>query len=440
MRFDRLASAAATTLALMLGAQSASAQTLREAVAADYEENLADLFVWFHKNPELSLIETRTAERIAKELDALGYDVTEKVGGTGVVAVLGNGDGPTVLVRADMDGLPVKEDTGLSYASTAMQVDVDGVEKPVMHACGHDVHVTSLIGTARQMVENREEWSGTLVLIAQPAEEKIQGANAMITDGLYRRFPKPDYALAFHVSSEVPTGKLVVKGGPVYSSSDSVDIYVKGVGAHGASPHRGIDPVLIGSQIVVNLQTLVSRTISPLDSGVVTVGAFHAGIKHNIIPDSAHLQVTVRSDKPEVREALLDGIDRVAENTARAMGVPDDLLPVVERSKEQTTPPTVNDMEMADDVKATFAGHFGDDVFYEQPRTGMGAEDFAYFVAPEHGVKGVYFAVGGTPADEVADAPSHHSPFFKIAPEPSVTLGTEAMVVAAMSLMPGEAE
>ncbi|RFB05612.1 amidohydrolase [Parvularcula marina] len=428
-----LASALLVAIPGMAAAQDAD--PLAEAVAADYDANLEELFLWFHQNPELSFGEKKTAKRLAREIRKLGYKVTENVGGTGVVAVMENGEGPVVLVRADMDGLPVKEDTGLSYASTAMQVDRDGVEKPVMHACGHDVHVTSLVGTARQMAEHKDEWSGTLILIGQPAEERISGAREMLEDGLYERFPKPDYALAFHVSSEVPTGKLVVKGGPVYSSSDSVDIYVKGVGAHGASPHRGVDPILVASTIVVNLQTLVSRTISPLDSGVVTVGAFHGGIKHNIIPAEAHLQLTVRSDKPEVRAALLDGIDRVAEGTARALGVPEDLLPVVERSPTETTPPTENDMALATEVRATFDEHFGDSIFYDSPRTGMGAEDFAYFVAPEYDVKGVYFAVGGTPEDEVANAPSHHSPFFKIAPRESVTLGTEAMTVAAMSLM-----
>ena len=305
-----------------------------------------------------------------------------------------------------------------------------------MHACGHDVHITSLVGTARQMMARKDGWSGTLVLVAQPAEEKISGARNMIEDGLYERFPKPDYALAFHVSSEMPTGKLAVKGGPVYSSSDSVDIYVKGVGAHGASPHRGVDPILVGSQIVVSLQSLVSRTISPLDAGVVTVGAFHGGIKHNIISDEVHLQITVRSDDPAVREELLDGIDRVAEGTARALGVPEDLLPVVERSKTQTTPPTVNDTGTATEIRTVFGEHFGGDVFYDKPRTGMGAEDFAYFVEPKYGVKGVYFGVGGTPESQVAEAPSHHSPLFKITPKPAVTLGTEAMVVGAMSLMP----
>ena len=429
---------AALLLATPAMATPAHADDLREAIASDYAANLEDLFIHFHQNPELSFQEGETARRIASELSALGYQVTEGVGRTGVVAVMENGAGPTVMLRADMDGLPVKERSGLAYASTATQTNLVGKDMPVMHACGHDVHVTSLIGAARQMADRREDWSGTLVLIAQPAEEIISGAREMIEDGLYTRFPKPDYALAFHVSAQLETGKIVVPRAAAYSSSDSVDIYVKGIGAHGASPHKGLDPILVGSQIVVSLQSLVSRTLSPLDSGVVTVGAFSSGTKHNIISDGAHLQLTVRSDKPEVREQLLDGIDRVARGTAIAMGTPEDLLPEVVRSPTQTTPPTVNDSDLADRVAQVFSDQLGPDVVIDQPRTGMGAEDFAYFVEPRHGVRGTYFAVGGTPADEVADAPSHHSPFFKVEPEASVILGTEAMVVAALDLLSGQ--
>lgn len=433
-------------IALLVSASFATAASpvraeerpLAAAISSDYEANLEDLFVWFHKNPELSLLEKRTAARLGQELGALGFDVTEGVGGTGVVAVMQNGEGPTVLLRADMDGLPVKEQSGLSYASTATQVGIDGEEKPVMHACGHDVHMTSLVGAARQLSERRADWAGTVVLIGQPAEERISGARNMLADGLYTRFPKPDYALAFHVSALAPTGTLTVMPGAVYSSSDSVDIKVRGVGTHGAAPHLGIDPVLVASQIVVSLQTIVSRTIPPRDAGVITVGAISGGLKHNIISDEVHLQLTVRSDKPEVREALLDGIDRVAQGTARAMGVPDDLLPLVERSQTETTPPTVNDDALAADMREVFAAHFGDDIFHEEERSHMGAEDFAYFVAPEHGVRGLYFAVGGTPMAELGNVASHHSPFFKVAPRESVTLGAEAMAVAALNLLQAE--
>ncbi|MDA0348781.1 MAG: amidohydrolase [Verrucomicrobia bacterium] len=323
----------------------------------------------------------------------------------------------------------------MNYASKVRQVDITGLEQPVMHACGHDVHITSLVGTARQLQNRRDQWSGTLVLIVQPAEERIAGAAAMIKDGLYTRFPKPEYALAFHVSADRPTGKIEVKQDLVYSSSDSVDIVVHGVGAHGAAPHRGIDPVLIASQIVVTLQSVVSRTINPLQPGVITVGAIHGGTKHNIIGNKVEMQLTVRSNDHEIRTQLLDGIDRVAEGVARSLGVPEELLPEVIRSTMESTPPTINNEPTAQLIQETFATHFGNDQLIALPPEGMGAEDFAHFVDPKHGVKGVYFLVGGTPEDEIKKAPSHHSPFFKIEPEPSIKVGTEAMVVAAMTLM-----
>ncbi|GLK48083.1 putative amidohydrolase [Brevundimonas intermedia] len=428
---------AALALAMTLGtpvlAQDAG---LKAAVKADYDANLATLFDWFHRNPELSGQEVQTSARLARELTALGYQVTTGVGGTGVVAVLKNGAGPTVMIRADMDGLPLQERSGLANASTARQLDADGVEKPVMHACGHDVHITALVGTARQMAARKANWSGTLVLIGQPAEERIFGARAMIQDGLYSRFPKPDYALAFHVSADTPTGKIEAPLDITSSSSDSVDIAVRGVGTHGAYPHMGVDPVLVASQIVVSLQTLRSREVNPLEGAVVTVGSIHGGIKHNIIPEQVDLQLTVRADSPEVRTTLLDGIDRVARNTALALNVPEDRLPVVTRSATETTPATINDRETAQRVRDIFASTFGPDVLRDTPRGGMGAEDFAYFVQPETGVKGVYFSVGGTPEAELETAAGHHSPLFKITPEPAVTLGVEASVAAAQGLMP----
>ena len=243
----------AGALCLMLSFSGSAADGLGAAIEQDYRERLGALFVHFHQNPELSHREFETAARLAEEIGKHGYEVTAGVGGTGVVAVMRNGEGPTVMVRADMDGLPVLENSGLSYASKATQEDIDGEVKPVMHACGHDVHITSLVGTAKIMAERKDDWSGTLVLIGQPAEERISGARLMLEDGLYERFPKPDYALAFHVSSEVRTGKLVVKPGPVYSSSDSIDVTIRGVGAHGASPHKGVDPVLVASHFVVGV-------------------------------------------------------------------------------------------------------------------------------------------------------------------------------------------
>jgi amidohydrolase len=420
---------------LLAGTASAEDAALKAAVEADYEANLGALFDHFHRNPELSGMEVRTAARMAQELRALGYDVTEGVGGTGVVAVLRNGEGPTVMIRADMDGLPLREQSGLANASTVTQVDADGVEKPVMHACGHDVHITALVGTARQMMARRDNWSGTLVLIAQPAEERIFGARAMIEDGLYTRFPKPDYALAFHVAADLPTGRVEAPPGITASSSDSVDIAVHGVGTHGAYPHLGVDPVLVASHIVVALQSLRSRETNPLEGAVVTVGAIRGGIKHNIISDRVDLQLTVRADSPEVRQQLLDGIDRIARNTALALGVPEDRLPTVTRSATETTPPTINDAETVARVRAALAQGLGEGVLIDAPRTGMGAEDFAYFVTPESGVKGVYMSVGGTAPEAVDDAPGHHSPLFRIEARPSVITGVEASVTAAEALL-----
>jgi len=420
-------------MTLATGSTAHAQSPLRADVAADYAENLEALFKHFHRNPELSHREFKTAARLAEEIRALGYEVTEGIGGTGIVAVLENGDGPTVMIRADMDGLPVEEQSGLPYASDATQEDIDGEVKPVMHACGHDVHITSLVGTARQLAARRDQWSGTLVLIGQPAEERISGARAMLEDGLYERFPKPDYALALHVSASTPTGRVQVPLGIRASSADSVDIVVHGVGTHGAAPHKGIDPVLIASQIVVSLQSIVSRTIAPEEAGVI-----HGGTKHNIIGERVELKLTVRANNRKTRNALLDGIDRVATGVAESMGVPEDKMPEVIRSQTETTPPTINDRASAQKVRAALTAAMGEGVLIDKPREGMGAEDFAYFVTPESGVKGVYFNVGGTRPGEVDDAPSHHSPLFKIEPEPSIKTGVEAMTVSAMALFDSE--
>jgi amidohydrolase len=414
---------------------------LAKAVADDYDAYLADLFVYFHSHPELSFREYETAVRLAEELRQAGVEVTEGVGGTGVVGMLRNGDGPLVLVRADIDGLPIKEDSGLAYASVKTQVDITGIEQPVMHACGHDVHATSMVGTARRLAAMRDDWSGTVMFVGQPAEERVGGAKAMLADGLFERFGVPDAALAFHISSGEPAGKVMISGGQISASADSVDITVFGVGAHGASPHRGKDPVYMAAQIVVALQSLISRELAPLEPGVVTVGSIHGGSKHNIIPAEVKLQLTVRADSMETRETLLAGIERIAHGVGRTYGMPEDLLPEVSVSTE-FTPPTVNDFELAERIRTAFVHEFGEDKVYEKKRTGMGAEDFAFFVMTDEKVPGAYFSVGGTPQAEIdAEAaggpqvPSHHSPFFKIEPKPSVTMGTEAMTVAVLELL-----
>lgn len=412
------------------------------AVDADYSAHLEKLFVDFHKNPELSFKETRTAAVMAKELRAVpGIVVTEKVGGTGVVGVMRNGDGPVILLRADMDGLPLKEDSGLPYASSVTQVDIDGTTKPVMHACGHDVHITAMIGTARQLARLKNRWRGTVVFVVQPAEERIDGARRMLEDGLYTRFPKPDYAVAFHVTAGVPTGKIALEPGISSSSSDSVDITIHGIGTHGASPHQGKDPIVMGAEIVMALQTLVSREIAPLKPGVVTVGSFHSGFKHNIISDKAELQLTVRSDDEDTRRKLLDGIKRVAANVGRMNGMPEDKLPTV-RVGFESTPVTLNDPTLTNRVRSAFTTNFGPGVMHVEERAGMGAEDFAYFIQKDLGVPGAYFVVGGTPQADIDAAkqggkpvPAHHSHFFRIDPKPSVTLGTQAMTVAVLDLL-----
>lgn len=414
---------------------SAYGNDLGAEIDGAFEASLKSLFRHFHANPELSFREFKTSEKLSSELDTLGFDVTREIGQTGIVAVMKNGPGPVLMIRADMDGLPVKEDTDIPYASTAMQTDIDGIKKPVMHACGHDVHMTALVGTAQQLVRLRDQWSGTLMLIGQPAEERISGARAMLDDGLYTRFPVPEYALAFHVSASVPAGRLAVSEGSPYSSADSVDIYVKGVGAHGASPHQGVDPILLAANIVSGLQHVVSRTLSPREPGVITVGALVGGTKHNIIGDSAHLKLTVRSDSLETRNKLISGIRRVARGEAIAMGVPETLMPEVVPSPTETTPAVVNHTDTTRRLRSTFDTHFGSDIFWDTPRQGMGAEDFSYFISAPYNVKGVYFGVGGTPESELETAASHHSPFFKVDAESSVKTATEAMVVATLDLL-----
>jgi len=425
----------------MISAPAAARPDYADAVKADYDTSLGALWDHFHRNPELSFKEFKTAARMAQELRAVpGMVVTEKVGGTGVVGVLKNGDGPVVLVRADMDGLPVLERSGLSNASTIKQVGVDGLEMPVMHACGHDVHITSLVGTARQLARMKDRWKGTVLFIVQPAEERVGGANAMVKDGLYTRFPKPDFALAFHVAAELETGKISASEGIQYSSADSVDIRVPGIATHGAAPHLGRDPVYIASQIVVGLQSIISREKGPLDPGVITVGAFHAGTKHNIISEFADLQVTVRANSKPVRDQLIASIERVAKGIGAAHGLPADKLPVVKVN--ESTPVTINDAALARRLNGAIANALGKDVVQPFRQTNMGAEDFAFFVDPQFNIPGYYFAVGGTKPEWIATAKNggpavagHHSPLFKIDPEPSVRLGIEATTAAVLDLL-----
>ncbi|MFT6406764.1 MAG: hippurate hydrolase [Arenicella sp.] len=440
MRQNLLSIAISATL-LIATSPALAAANLSETIKSDYQSYLGPLFKHFHANPELSTVENKTAARMAKELQEAGFTVTSGVGGTGVVAMLKNGDGPLVSMRADMDGLPVEEKSGLDYASKLTQIDpITGNQVPVMHACGHDVHITSLVGTARRMQAMKDQWSGTLMLIVQPAEERVLGAKAMMDDNLYQRFGTPDYGLAFHVTSGLEAGKIGVTDDSPYAGADTVDIVIHGVGAHGAYPHAGKDPIVLGAQIVMALQTLVARELPPRDPGVVTVGSFHSGTKHNIISDRAVLQLTVRNTSLETRKTLLDGIKRIAENMGRVAGLPDDKLPEVVVS-EESVPPTINDTKLAQRLRALWVDKMGKNILSEKPNKGMGAEDYPFFTTEPY-IPSVYFAIGGTPEADFEAAenggepvPSHHSPLFKISPEPAVTSGVEATVLALIDLM-----
>ncbi len=419
----------------------AAEPSLAKSIDQQYELRLGKLFDHFHRHPELSFMEVETAKRLAAELREAGFTVTEQVGGTGVVALLKNGPGPMVMMRSDMDGLPVEEKSGLPNASTVKGKDREGNTFPVMHACGHDVHMTSLVGTARIMAANKDRWSGTLMLIGQPAEERVGGADAMMKDHIWERFGKPDYALALHVLSDIEAGKVVVVDDAAWSGSDFVDIIVHGVGAHGAFPHMGKDPIVMGSEIVMMLQTIISREKAPRESGVITVGTFQAGTKNNIIGDRATLGLTVRSESEAARQAMLSAIKRVAVNTGRAAGMPEDKLPEVIYGP--STPPTLNDAALAQRVRAAMAKAMGQNIFMDgYKRLHMGAEDFPYFTR-QPAIPSVYFAVGGTPKAALEaekrggpGVPSNHSPLFKAEAETAIKTGIEATVAALTDLMP----
>jgi len=417
-----------------------SAQDLRQAIGRDMGD-LMTLYRDLHQHPELSMQETRSAARMAEEARRAGFTVTTGVGGTGVVAVMENGPGPVLLVRADMDALPVEEQTGLAFASRVRGTSLAGVESGVMHACGHDTHMTTWVGTARRLAAMRAQWSGTLVMVAQPGEEIGAGARAMLDDGLFTRFPHPTHALAFHDSASLPAGVIGYSVGPALANVDSVDIDVRGVGGHGAYPHTTRDPIVLASRIVTTLQTLVSREINPLDSAVVTVGSFHAGTKHNIISDDARLQLTVRSFTPEIRRQLLDGIARIARGEAIAAGVAEDRMPVVTVQDAQYTPATVNTEGLTQSTAALFRQHFGEARVQQTPPV-MGGEDFSRYHIADPRIESLIFWVGGVPQarwdavhGDVNQLPSLHSPFWAPEAETVIATATEAMTVAAMGVL-----
>ncbi len=403
--------------------------------------DLVTLYRDLHTHPELSFQEVRSAAILASEARAAGFDVTEKVGRTGVVAVLKNGKGPTVLIRADMDGLPVKETTGLPYASTAMGSYGAGPMMPVMHACGHDIHMAVWVGTARWLAENRKAWRGTVVMIGQPAEEGLGGARAMLDDGLLTRFPKPDFALALHDSASIPAGTVSVPPDRALSISSSLDIVVRGVGGHGAYPADTKDPVVLASRIVMALQTLVSRENNPFQPAVITVGSIHGGAKHNIIPDDVTLQLTIRSYDSVQQKHLLDGIARVARGEAIVAGLPEALMPVITGGRIGV--PTLNDTPLALRLKAQFQAKLGKARVIDLDPS-MASEDFQYF-GLEAKVPSVIYWLGAV-AQAKWDAaqsggpviPSLHNSGWAPDPAPTIATGVDSMTAAAVMLMPAK--
>jgi len=398
--------------------------------------SLDSLYRDLHTHPELSLHEQETARRIASELKASGFDVSTGVGGNGVVAVLRNGKGPTVMWRSDLDALPVKEETGLPYASAVTATDDSGRQVPVMHACGHDIHMTTLVGLARGLKTLQARWSGTAILIGQPAEEKVMGAQAMIKDGLFTRFPRPDAILALHVKADLPVGFIGYRAGPAFANVDSVDIRVYGLGGHGASPHKTVDPIVIAARIVMVLQTIVAREIDPIEPAVVTVGSIHGGTKHNIIPDTVDLQLTVRSYTDETRKRLLDGIRRNVLAEAQGAGAPKPPDIVIGES----TPATVNDPELVRRTVAELKRALGDDRVVEVPPV-MGSEDFTYYGRERIPI--FMFNLGTIARERIDESgrpegrplPSLHSSQYAPEREGSIRTGVRAALVAVLGLL-----
>ena len=416
-----------------------AAATLQDSIRADMPMLLA-LYKDIHANPELSMEEVRTPAKLAPEMRKLGFDVTEHVGKTGVVAVMKNGPGPVLLLRADMDALPVREQTGLPFASKAVGKLPDGTETPVMHACGHDTHIATWLGTARRLSAMKGQWSGTLVMILQPGEERVLGAQAMLDDGLFKRFPKPDYLLAFHDSASLPAGAIGVTRGFALANVDTVNIDVKGVGGHGAYPQNTRDPIVLASRIVTSLQTLVSRENDPQQPAVLTVGSFHAGTKSNIIPDEAKLALSVRSYTPETRQLLLDGIRRIVRGEAIAAGMPEDKMPTVE-IEEPSADATYNTPELSDHLLKLFGSHFGSDRVVETKPI-MASEDFSRFWLADKSKQSVIFWVGGVPKEkwdavkgDTLKLPALHSPLWAPDAEAVISTATEAMTLASLDIL-----
>jgi hippurate hydrolase len=420
-----------------------------EKTAVSELPSLLAIYKDIHSHPELSTREEKTSALVAKELRAAGCEVTENFGKYdnpnlkcyGVIGIVKNGTGPTVLVRTDMDALPVEEDTGLPYASKVTTKGDDGREVHVMHACGHDAHMSAFIGTARTLQRMKDRWSGTIMFIGQPAEETVGGARAMLKAGLYNRFGKPDFALGFHDKSDLQTGHIGVTPGYTYANVDSVDVTVRGIGGHGAYPHRTKDPVVLAAEMINAWQTIVSRENNPLDPIVVTVGSIHGGTKHNIIPDEVKMQLTVRTYKSEVRDRVLKAIDDIAKGIASAGGVPADRAPIVSVLKDQFTPATYNNPELTKRLVGVWKNVLGaDNVEILDPT--MGGEDFSEYSLPDHSIPAVDFHIGAVDPEKIAqfkregkELPSLHSSKFAPVPEPTIRVGIIGMTSAVLELM-----
>jgi amidohydrolase len=433
----------------LVGGPSFAQPAAVEKAAEGELPSLLAIYKDIHMHPELSWHEERTSGLIAKELRAAGCEVTERFGrydnpnlkGYGVVGIMKNGAGPTVLVRTDMDALPVHEETGLPYASTVVTKSDEGKDVPVGHMCGHDAHMSAFIGTARALRKLKDRWQGTIMFVAQPAEETGNGARALLKAGLYNRFGKPDFALGFHDKADLQTGHIGVTEGYTYANVDSVNITVRGEGGHGAYPHKTKDPIVLSAEIVNALQTIASRENNPLDPIVVTVGSIHGGTKHNIIPDEVKMQLTVRTYKSDVRDRVLTDIDRIAKGCASAAGVTADRAPIVEVLKDQFTPATYNNPELTRRLVAVWKKLLGsENVDMVEPT--MGGEDFSEYSLPDHSIPAVDFHIGAVDPAKIAqykkegkELPSLHSSKFAPVPEPTIRVGIVGMASAVLELM-----
>jgi amidohydrolase len=435
-------------ISILLPALGVAQQTPQSLADAELPSLLA-IYKDIHSHPELSGYEERTAALVAKELRAAGCQVTEQVGkyenskhkAYGVVGVMKNGDGPTVLVRTDTDALPVEEETGLQYASKVVAKNDEGKDVHVMHACGHDTHIAAFIGTARALGKLKDQWHGTIVFVAQPAEEIGTGARALLKDGLYDRFGKPNFALGFHDKADIQAGHIGVTERHTSANVDSIDVTVRGIGGHGGYPHKTKDPVVLAAQIINAWQTIVSRETNPLDPVVITVGSIHGGTKHNIIPNEVKMELTVRTYKPEVRERVLADIDRIAKGCAAAAGIPPELAPIVSVSKDVVAVSTYNNPELTKRLVAVWKKSLGDgNVEIVDPT--MGGDDFSEYSLPDHSIPAVYFHFGAVdPAKMVEfkqagkELPTLHSSKFAPVPEPTIRTAIIGMTTAVLDLM-----